>query len=78
MPSHGACRLFLPCARSSPSDGEPGGMPRPRKSSEVSVVIEPFRMKGMKVSVATMAFGRRWRNMSVRLLDAERARSAFT
>ena len=37
-PSHGAWRLALPCARSSPSDGEPGGRPKPRKSSEVSVV----------------------------------------
>ena len=34
-PSHGACRLFLPCLSSSPSDGEPGGRPKPRKSSAV-------------------------------------------
>ena len=40
-PSHGACRLALPCASSSPSDAEPGGKPMPRKSSEVSAVIEP-------------------------------------
>jgi hypothetical protein len=40
-PSHGACRLRLPCAISSPSEAEPGGSPKPRKSSEVSVVIEP-------------------------------------
>src|SRR5688572_5251615 len=58
-PSHGAWRLFLPCAIISPSDGEPGGMPKPRKSSEVSVAIEPDRMNGRKVNVATIAFGSR-------------------
>src|SRR3954468_12198967 len=31
-PSQGACRLDLPCSSSSPSDGEPGGKPNPRKS----------------------------------------------
>ena len=31
MPSHGASRCFLPCSSSSPSDGEPGGMPRPEE-----------------------------------------------
>src|ERR1044071_4547015 len=63
MPSQGACRLALPCARSSPSEAEPGGRPKPRKSSEVRVVIEPFRMNGMKVIVATVAFGSTWRQM---------------
>src|SRR5207253_5225298 len=62
-PSQGACRLALPCASSSPSDGEPGGRPKPRKSSEVRVVIEPLRMKGKKVIVATVALGRTWRKM---------------
>src|SRR5262249_33427220 len=57
MPSHGACKLALPCASNSPSEAEPGGRPKPRKSSEVSVVIEPFRMNGIKVKVATVAFG---------------------
>jgi hypothetical protein len=42
-PSQGACRLDLPWAIISPSEGEPGGMPKPRKSSEVRVVIEPDR-----------------------------------
>src|SRR5262249_35479609 len=44
MPSQGACRLALPWARISPREGDPGGSPKPRKSSEVSVVMEPFRM----------------------------------
>ena len=57
MPSHGAWRLFLPCYNSSPSEAEPGGRPKPRKSRAVSVVIEPLRMNGMKVRVATMALG---------------------
>ena len=35
------------------------------KSSAVSVVIEPDRMNGMKVIVATIAFGSRWRYMIV-------------
>ena len=75
-PSQGACRLFLPCASSSPSEGEPGGRPKPRKSSEVRVVIEPLRMNGMKVRVATMALGSTWRQMITGLRHAERARRA--
>ena len=74
-PSHGACRLALPCASSSPSEGEPGGRPKPRKSSAVSVVIEPFRMKGMKVSVATMALGSRCLNM-ILTFESPSARAA--
>ncbi len=56
-PSQGACRFLLAWPISSPSEGEPGGMPKPRKSSEVSVVIEPDRMKGRKVSVAYHRIG---------------------
>src|SRR5438876_8095922 len=52
-------RLALPWARISPSEGEPGGRPKPRKSSEVSVVMDPLRMNGRKVSVATMALDRK-------------------
>src|SRR5690606_16686071 len=77
MPSQGAFRWRWPCRSNSPSDGEPGGMPKPRKSSELSVVIEPFRMKGRKVRVATIALGRRWRNMMVRL-ETPSARAALT
>src|SRR5262249_1532954 len=62
-PSQGACRLALPCARISPSEAEPGGRPKPRKSSEVSVVMAPLRMNGRNVSVATIALGSRWRAM---------------
>src|SRR6185312_7223431 len=46
MPIPGACRLFLACATSSPSDGDPGGKPKPRKSSVDSNVTEPDRMNG--------------------------------
>src|SRR5208282_6031228 len=56
-PIHGADRLDLPWSNSSPTEGEPGGMPRPKKSSEVSVLIEELTMNGRKVSVATIAFG---------------------
>ncbi len=47
-PSQGACRLDLPCNSNSPSEGEPGGRPKPRKSSEVSVVIEPIEDEGQE------------------------------
>ena len=76
-PIHGAERLDLPCSRSSPSDGEPGGMPRPRKSSEVSVLIEEFTMKGRKVSVATIAFGSTCLTM-ILALESPSARAALT
>src|SRR5665213_2684653 len=76
-PSHGACRLALPSDNSSPSEGEPGGRPKPRKSSEVRVVIEPLRMKGRKVSVATIALGRTWRQMMTGLRTPS-ARAART
>src|SRR6266498_6041639 len=62
-PSHGACTLALPCDSNSPSDGEPGGRPKPRKSSAVSVITEDDKMNGRNVMVATMAFGNRWRKM---------------
>src|SRR5437899_1932699 len=62
-PSHGACRFCLPWLRSSPSEGDPGGRPKPRKSSAVSVVTDPDRMKGMKVTVEIRALGKRCLNM---------------
>src|SRR6195952_5880420 len=58
-PSHGACTLALPCDSNSPSEGEPGGNPKPRKSSAVSVITEEDTMNGRNVMVATIAFGRR-------------------
>ena len=61
--SQGACRFALPWARISPSEAEPGGRPMPRKSSAVSVVIEPASTKGRKVIVATVALGRICRYM---------------
>src|SRR5580658_11346966 len=48
-PSHGAWTLALPCDSNSPSDGEPGGNPKPRKSSAVSVITEEETMKGRNV-----------------------------
>src|ERR1043165_4649639 len=75
-PSHGACPFALPCASNSPSEGEPGGKPKPRKSSAVSVITEDDTMKGRNVMVATMAFGSRWRNMMTRL-ETPSARAAW-
>src|SRR5258706_14205425 len=75
-PSHGACTLDLPCDSSSPSDGEPGGRPNPRKSSAVSVITEDDTMNGRNVMVATIAFGSRWRNMMV-ALETPSARAAW-
>src|SRR5262249_34147141 len=76
-PSQGACRLALPWASSSPSEGEPGGSPKPGKASEVSVVIEPLRMNGRNVIVATVAFGSTWRRIMTRSATP-RARAART
>src|SRR5262245_13101385 len=59
MPSQGAWMLPLPCASNSPSEGEPGGSPNPRKSSEVSAATEDETMNGRKVMVATIALGNR-------------------
>src|ERR1700694_6167266 len=39
-PSHGACTLALPCDSNSPSEGEPGGRPKQRKSRRVSVITQ--------------------------------------
>src|SRR5207244_2734024 len=52
-PSHGACTLPLACESSSPSDGDPGGRPKPRKSSAVRVMTDDETMKGRNVMVAT-------------------------
>src|SRR3954463_7772996 len=75
-PSQGACTLALPCDSNSPSDGEPGGSPNPRKSSAVSVITEEETMNGRNVMVATMAFGSRWRNM-ITGLETPSARAAW-
>src|SRR6195256_5172769 len=57
-PSHGAWILAFPWLSISP-----GGSPKPRKSSAVSVITDDDRMKGRNVMVATMALGSMWRNM---------------
>ncbi len=75
-PSHGACTLAFACDSNSPSDGEPGGRPKPRKSSAVSVITEDDTMNGRNVMVATIAFGSRWRNMMV-ALETPSARAAW-
>src|ERR1700687_5681376 len=75
-PSHGAWTLALPCDSNSPSDGEPGGNPKPRKSSAVSVITDEDTMNGRNVMVATMAFGSRCRNM-ITALDTPSARAAM-
>src|SRR5579862_2048918 len=75
-PSHGACTLALACDNNSPSDGEPGGSPKPRKSSAVSVITDDDITNGRNVMVATMAFGNRCRNMMTRL-DTPSARAAW-
>src|SRR5580698_2867689 len=75
-PSHGAWTLALPCDSNSPSDGEPGGNPKPRKSSAVSVITEDDTINGRNVMVATMAFGNRCRNM-ITALETPSARAAM-
>src|SRR6476620_579757 len=75
-PSQGAWTLALPCDSNSPSEGEPGGNPKPRKSSAVSVITDDETMKGRNVMVATMALGNRCRNM-ILALDTPSARAAM-
>src|SRR4030081_2488469 len=76
IPSQGAWILALACESISPSEGEPGGRPKPRKSSAVSVITDEETMNGRKVMVATMALGKRCRNMMVRF-DTPSARAAW-
>src|SRR5712672_4144068 len=75
-PSHGACTLAFACDSNSPSEGEPGGRPKPRKSSAVNVITDDDTMKGRNVMVATIAFGNRWRNM-ITGLETPSARAAW-
>src|SRR5580704_5306387 len=75
-PSHGACTLALACDSISPSEGEPGGSPKPRKSSAVSVITDEETMNGRKVMVATIAFGSKCRNM-ILALETPSARAAW-
>src|SRR3954471_19823635 len=75
-PSQGACTLALPCDSSSPSEGEPGGRPKPRKSSAVSVITEDETINGRNVMVATIALGNRCRNMMT-ALETPSARAAW-
>src|SRR5436309_7374996 len=75
-PSHGACTFDLPCDSNSPSEGEPGGKPKPRKSSAVSVITEEDTMNGRKVMVATMALDSKCRNM-ITALETPSARAAW-
>src|SRR4029079_17525699 len=75
-PSQGACTLDLACDSNSPSEGDPGGRPKPRKSSAVSVITELDTMKGRNVMVATIAFGSKWRNMMTGL-ETPSARAAW-
>ena len=67
-PSQGACKLAFPCATISPSDGDPGGKPKPKKSNDVNVAIEPERIKGISVNVATIAFGSTCLNINLYFL----------
>ena len=48
-PNQGACRFAFAWASNSPSEGEPTGKPKPKKSSDVNVVTEPERIKGIIV-----------------------------
>src|SRR5262249_2089377 len=75
-PSHGACTLAFPCDSNSPSDGEPGGRPKPRKSSAVNVITDDDKMNGRNVMVATIAFGSKCRKIMT-VFVTPRARAAW-
>lgn len=50
--------LFFPWDNNSPRDGDPIGNPKPRKSSDVSVVIDPANTKGRLAIIIGEEFGR--------------------
>src|SRR5207302_69449 len=65
---HHASRLSLPCWRSSPRLGVPGGTPKPRKSRLVSAPMAAAISNGTSVTTGVRLFGRMWRHMMTRLL----------
>src|SRR6202140_4423988 len=75
-PSHGACTLALPCDSNSPSDGEPGGRPKPRKSSAVSVITDDDTMNGRNAMQVTLGLGSRCGDM-ILAFDTPSARPAM-
>src|SRR5262249_33360175 len=75
-PSHGACTLAFPCDSNSPSDGEPGGRPKPRKSSAVNVITDDDKMNGRNVMLSTIAIGSKCRKIMT-VLETPRARAAW-
>jgi hypothetical protein len=54
--------VVLALRSSSPSDGVPGGTPRPRKSSEVSARMAALMRNGRKVTTGVRLLGRTWRH----------------
>ena len=69
--------LIIFSAILSPSDGVPGGTPRPRKSSEVSAKIAALMRNGRKVTTGVRLLGRMWRQMICRF-GTPKARAALT
>ena len=57
IPSQGACKLFLPWLTISPSEADPGGRPKPKKSRPESAVTDALKLKGKNVIVAIVAIG---------------------
>ena len=56
--SQGASRLFFPCTINSPSDGDPGGKPYPKKSSAVKAMILAVRINGSCDKLEANALGK--------------------
>ena len=56
--SQGASRLFFPCTISSPSDGEPGGKPYPKKSNAVKAIILAVKINGSCDKLEAKALGK--------------------
>ena len=75
-PNQGACKLLRPWLTISPKDADPGGSPNPKKSNPDNTVTDALKLKGKKVTVATVAFGKRWRNIIV-VFDTPSARAAL-
>ena len=76
-PNQGAWRFCFACIVSSPSDGYDAGKPKPKKSSAANDPIDPVRINGIKVSVATIALGNKCLKI-IEPVDTPRAFAAIT
>ena len=73
-PEPGTCRLSLPWASSSPSDGDPGGKPSLESRGEVRVLIGPFQDERHEGQRRHHRVGEEVLKDDARIVEAERPR----